>query len=240
VIELFIADVHLPYFNENAVDIMIDYIKKRRIYFETLVLGGDIMDFESVSSFTHDPDNWSLQSEIPFLSQFIEKLDKAFHPMKIYYIEGNHEKRLENYIITKAPALYGMITIQDMLDKKYQIEYVDNWKLMTSGLAPLKIRKLYHLHGHELKIGGRKNIAERILGATHENTIVGHWHKTDEYFFRTIGNKVKGAWVVGCMGQTFVSYDPHTNWNNGFAIIDYLENGVFKVDNLKIINGEVV
>jgi hypothetical protein len=42
------------------------------------------------------------------------------------------------------------------------------------------------------------------------------------------------------MGQTFVSYDPHTNWNNGFAIIDYLENGVFKVDNLKIINGEVV
>jgi hypothetical protein len=133
-----------------------------------------------------------------------------------------------------------MITIQDMLDKKYQIEYVDNWKLMTSGLAPLKIRKLYHLHGDELKIGGSKNLAERILSATRENVICGHFHRTDSYFYRSIGNKIKGAWVTGCLGNTFVSYLPKTNFNNGFAIIDYLDNGLFKVDNLKIIDGEVM
>jgi hypothetical protein len=221
-----------------AYNAMIDYIKKKRIKIDTVVLGGDILDFESVSSYLHNPENWNTSKEIALLDNFLKKIDRDIKPRDIKYIEGNHEDRLRRYIITKAPSLYGLFDLKEYVNK-HGIEYINNWELMTAGKLPFKIGKLYILHGHELQIGGSKNLAERIFNRTYENVMCGHWHRTDEFYIRTLSNKERGVWVVGCMGTTYVSYRPITGWNTGFAIIDFEDNGNFIVKNFKVIEGVV-
>ncbi|MEM0173024.1 MAG: metallophosphoesterase [Sulfolobaceae archaeon] len=238
-IELFIADLHLPIINEKAYSIMQTYLNNKSIKPDIIVLGGDIIDFESVSNYLHSPEKYNTQMELDLLEGFLAKLQATYLSAKIIYLEGNHERRLKNYILRHASALYQVVDLGERI-KSYGIEYISNWDRMTEGKMPLKIGKLYHLHGHELKIGGYKNIAERVYYKTFSNTIAGHWHKTGEFFQRTLSAKIRGVWTVGCMSNTYVDYSPRTDWNNGFAIIDYLDNGFFQVSNLKIIENTVM
>jgi hypothetical protein len=71
-----------------------------------ILLNGDIIDFHHESKFEHDPRKRSTRQELDATREFLDVLNKAFDCPKYYKI-GNHEERLEKYLMRKAPELFG-------------------------------------------------------------------------------------------------------------------------------------
>jgi hypothetical protein len=48
------------------------------------------------------------------------------------------------------------------------------------------------------------------------------------------------CWSVGCLCNLTPAFRPVNDWNHGFAIVYYHEDGTFSVENKTIIEGMVV
>lgn len=88
---MIINDVHVPYQNEK----LLDEIKKHKDM-DYLVIGGDLIDCESCSSFQM-LERPTLEEELVAAHEFIQEINKIIDA-EIICIKGNHEERLEREI----------------------------------------------------------------------------------------------------------------------------------------------
>ena len=101
-----VNDIHVPFHDEKTLESVkygLKYMKPDR-----LILGGDIIDFYSISHFDKDPSRaLNLEDEIndtyDVLSDIVSVLPKS---CKVSYLLGNHEERLQKYVHTNAPELH--------------------------------------------------------------------------------------------------------------------------------------
>ena len=111
--------------------------------------------------------------------------------------------------------------------------------MMQKELEPLKIGKLYVLHGHEIKISmGAVNFAKLHYDKNPVCQINAHHHQTQEYVIRKMDLNVDVSYTVGALCNLHPDYAPANRWNHGFAIVNWTEEG-FEVWNKKIIDGKV-
>jgi len=239
--ELLLADLHIPDVNDDSTLVALEYASGRQI--DILTLLGDFIDLYPVSSFPKDP-TVSLLEEIEKAKDFRAFLDSIFQPSEKYFVIGNHERRLLRYLWTHAPKVSGLkeMNIHSLLGLEQSgYEIIDNMQLLSDTGQPFRIGKLYHLHGDELNVGaGALNIARLALRKTVESVIFGHFHRSDEAYGKGIDGTVRGAWAIGTLGPLSASFAQVNNWNHGFALVDYHDDGCFEVHNKKIINGRVV
>ncbi len=240
--ELFLADLHLPYEDPYALNIALTYAKTENI--DTIVLGGDIVDFMSVSFWDRELTNRDLNKERRYAIQVLTKIRQTFPKATIYYIQGNHEERLERYLLRKAPELGALdeLSVKNLLQlEKLNITYINNREIINKTNQPFKIETLYHLHGHEIRTHWTIiTVARTLFQRSLENVIFGHFHITQEWIQRKINNDVMSSSSVGCLCKLSAPYSIVNNWNHGFAIIEYKKNGQFTTRNYKIRNGEVL
>lgn len=239
---LFLSDIHLPYHDEEALNLAIQYGLDKNV--NHIVLGGDIADFYQVSFWDKRRDRLPFAEEVEIVRNFLRELRETFPHAKITYIKGNHEDRFDRYIRQKAPELFGIkgVLIDELLElDKNEIDFVDNVERITTGGQFFSIGELFFLHGHEIKHGwGSVNVARVKLLKCHNNIIFGHHHCCQEHLEREISGGYKGAWGVGALCNLNPEYMPHNNWVHGFAVISFDQKGNFKVDNRKIIQGEIL
>ncbi|MDD7756756.1 MAG: metallophosphoesterase, partial [Clostridiales bacterium] len=88
---MIINDVHVPYQHEK----LLDEIKKHK-NIDYLVIGGDLIDCESCSSFQM-LERPTLEEELVAAHEFIQEINKIINA-EIICIKGNHEERLEREI----------------------------------------------------------------------------------------------------------------------------------------------
>ncbi len=89
-----------------------------------IVILGDFADFYAVNSHGKHPGMMHLlQEEVFEVNRILDLIDKAFPDIKKYYLEGNHEYRLERYLYNQAPALFG-VTQWDLL---FNLNTRPNW-----------------------------------------------------------------------------------------------------------------
>ena len=88
---MIINDVHVPYQHEE----LLNEIKKHKDI-DCLVIGGDLIDCESCSSFQM-LERPSLEEELVSAHEFIQEINKIINA-EIICIKGNHEERLEREI----------------------------------------------------------------------------------------------------------------------------------------------
>lgn len=228
---LVLNDIHIPFHDRRALNIALQYAKEC----DTILLNGDIIDFHGLSRFIKNPEKSFINREILIAKEFLELLRAKFKGEILYKI-GNHEDRLTLYIFNKAPALYGVenVTLKSLLElDRLNIKLIDSTQIM-------KISSLVVLHGHEIFAGaGMVNIARSYFLKANENIILGHRHQTQDYFGKSIENKIKGSFAVGCLCDLNPRYMPVNNWNHGFARISKINSLEFNVKNYKIINGKV-
>lgn len=228
---LVLNDIHIPFHDKKALNIALQYAKEC----DTILLNGDIIDFHGLSRFIKNPEKSFINHEILIAKEFLELLRANFRGEILYKI-GNHEDRLTLYIFNKAPALYGVenVTLKSLLElDRLNIKLIDSTQIM-------KISSLVVLHGHEIFAGaGMVNIARSYFLKANENIILGHRHQTQDYFGKSIENKIKGSFAVGCLCDLNPRYMPVNNWNHGFARISKINSLEFNVKNYKIINGKV-
>lgn len=224
-------DVHIPFYDPEACEIALTYLERYKP--DTLVLAGDILDCYHVSSFVKDPLERRMSEEIDILRDFVSMLKRTFKARIIYQL-GNHEERWERYILTQAPAIFGIdaFDFENVMD--LDVEIVKNKRIIEAG-------NLHILHGHEFgrSIFSPVNPARGYFMRAKTSVIGGHYHQSSEHIERDLSGKIIGAWSVGCLCELTPKYMPINKWSHGFATVDLDSDGSFEVRNLKIINGKV-
>jgi hypothetical protein len=227
------ADAHIPYHDEVALGIFIEYCKDVK----TILLLGDWLDMYSISSFVSDPTALSLPEEIEMMKEFLASLREMFPDKRIIYKIGNHEERLERYLMTYGVKLFGLdaLSLPSLLGaEESRIEFVESRQM-------IKIGKLHAVHGHELgrSVFSPVNPARGLYLKAKKSAICAHHHQTSEHAEKNLDDKIESCWTVGCLCDMKPDYAPVNKWNHGFAIITQ-EDGMYTVHNKKIINGKVV
>lgn len=230
---LVISDIHIPYHVRPSVMLALENGKDC----DTIILNGDIIDFYACSFWDKRPDKTLLKREIEMGWNFFDGLRKMFPDADIIFKSGNHEFRFERYLVTKAPAFFGIeqFAIPELLKlKEYGIRYVNDKQIIKCG-------DLNIIHGHEIRMTmGAINVARTIYLKANASVMFSDRHITQEYIQRDINGDIHGAWAVACLCDLSPDYSPVNNWNHGFAKIERYADGNFTVENKKIINGKVL
>jgi predicted phosphodiesterase len=230
---LILSDLHIPYHSLSSIRLAIRYGKDQGV--NGILLNGDICDFYEVSRHDKDPSKKKVVEEIHLTRAFLAELRRLFPSAKIVYKIGNHETRLERYVMKNAPALQGIeqLQLRELLHmRELDIDCVENNQLLNIG-------QLAILHGNEFNTGGGGvNVARSLRLKAGANVLFGNFHKTQSDYSTNIHRSIHGGWSVGCLCDLSPKYFPFNNWNHGFAMVE-LSAGAFKVRNLKIIDGVV-
>jgi len=232
---LILSDIHIPYHDEAAVAAAIAHGKKKKP--DVIILNGDIGDFYGVSRHDKDPRR-SLADELDAIRQFLFYLRKQFPSARILYKIGNHEARMEMFLVKNAPVLLGVSDFELPVLLKFDelnIELVPSLTLIRLGSLPI-------YHGHELPQGMSSpvNPARGIWMRVQESLICGHWHRTSEHTESTgLNKKLSSCWSTGCLCDLTPDYAIVNRWNHGFAWVETQADGNYEVTNHKIINGRV-
>lgn len=239
-IEVFLCDLHIPFHNEQALELA--YREMLDIQPSVIYLGGDVLDFHKISKFSKDMEKKDIADEIELTKCFFNQLRGDFPYAEIILEGGNHVAgRWERFIQSLEIAGVEGTDVDSILDlDKYSIQYVHAAaEKDVSGTWP-KRGKLYHLHGDEAGVTfSGVNVARSMFQKTRNNTIFGHFHKTQAYYDRDLMDQVMGCWSVGCLCDLSPRWRPHNDWNHGFAVITYYADGTFHVENKVIIEGRV-
>ena len=230
---LLLCDMHIPYHDVQALTIALDYARERNI--TTVLINGDAIDFHQLSYFLKDPRKRHVKDELDALIAVLWVIRKTFPQAKIIYKKGNHEERLDNYMMTKAPELLDVINweLSNYIPQDLGIEWVGEKRVIKAG-------HLNILHGHELKINSiNVNPARTTFLKTYESTIIGHSHRTSEHTENTLKGDIVTCWSVGALCWLHPHWTPLNSWNQGFATITVDEGGGFNVKNRRIVEGEV-
>ena len=230
-----ISDIHFPFQDDTALYAAIDFLVKQNI--TGLILNGDIIDCYAISRFAKERRDVHLFEEIEMCKDFINALQQIFPDIPMWYRVGNHDMRIDRFIVNQAPELMGVegLSLAGMLHlKEYGI------KPIHKGI--IKAGKLNILHGHEFgeSIFSPVNPARGVFLKSKSSTLIGHYHQKSEHSEGNLNGDVVGCWSTGCLCKLTPSYRPfaYTKWNHGFAVVDVFADGEFEVHNHLILNGK--
>jgi predicted phosphodiesterase len=190
---LTIPDVHIPYQDKRALNLA--YKVAQTLKPEVIVFIGDFIDCYRVSEYTKDPTRQTntkqeLEQGRKILKQFAKCCDEYF------FCQGNHEVRLQNYIASRAPELYGLISVQEELDIPRA-----NW---TSYREIKKIGKCHW--SHEVGYCGL-NSMRQSLDAFGGNLVYGHTHNAGILYSGNLRGERHFVMNVGWLGDLkFIDY----------------------------------
>lgn len=226
------SDVHIPFQDDKAVDAFIKRCSESggASGKQVIILNGDVIDMFMLSRFTKGEGRNPMQ-EIEMCRDFLARVRKAAPKADIYYVIGNHEQRLEKYVLTKAPELASLI------EDVFSIIKVKDFNIKGCGSITIN-DNLYIKHGTLL--GNKSGLsAIKEMENSYMSGASGHCHRLAKYIARKSGKKF--FWLeTGCLCDMNPDYMVFPNWQQGFAEIR-IENGkAKKAEVIEIENGEIL
>src|SRR5678809_756118 len=224
-------DVHVPYHSERALALFKKSLKVLKP--DILVIIGDFPDCYSVSRFNKDPSRrLNLKWEIDQAKAEYQALTRLVGTT--YYCEGNHERRLETYLNERAPELYGLLQIRELLGVPSQ-----NWTPYQDWRT---IGKMAFSHdvGRSWVNAGRQTLQE--FGG---NIVFGHTHRGGTNYECTVKGDARVSLNVGWLGDPMqVDYRHRAsairNSQHGFGWILQDQRGYSTASFIPMIKGSLV
>jgi len=232
----FMGDIHIPFHDKAALTTAIKAAKDFAP--EYLLLVGDVADCYKLSKFCQDPRARDFNSEKELVRSFLYSLRKQFPDTKIVYKEGNHERRFETYLKTKAAELFG--TEEFHLSVLYGLHELDiEW---VGEKRPIYSGQLTVLHGDEFwrSFTNPVNPARGAFLKTKDICIVFHLHQTSEHTEPRLRGEMITTWSGGCLCDLHPEYSPFNKWNHGYALQVKEPNGDFHLENPRIWKGKAL
>jgi predicted phosphodiesterase len=203
----FLTDPHVPYEDVKTCRAVFSYLGDVR--WDGVILGGDVLDMDAVSfweqgkpglqegkrlSDEYDAGNsWLWLANLEYVARRKNK------NAKIYYIEGNHENRVERDL-ERNPRYRGLVDVPvNMNLKKRNIEWVRSW----SRSETVKIGKMELMHGdYATDWHAKKHVIERGRSVGY-----GHTHTVQAYplQYRGRDSTLQGK-SYGCLCDYELSY----------------------------------
>ncbi len=222
------SDIHIPFQDDKAVDAFLNYLRDEQP--NVVILNGDVLDMFMLSRFTKGEGRNPLE-EIEECRNLLKKLALVVPQADIYYVIGNHETRLERYVLTKAPELASLV--EDVFT------IIQASKYSAKGCASVTINdNLVIKHGTLL--GNKSGLsAIKEMEASYMSGASGHTHRLCKYIARKAGRKL--FWMeTGCLCGLNPEYMVNPNWQQGFAEIKIKNGKVYSAKVLEIENGTIL
>lgn len=224
---------------------------------------GDLLDLPEMSKYRQEPQ---------FASTLQPALDRAYHHLAVVsalsgrgvLLEGNHDARLELYVIDNAKAAFGLkparsapddwpvLSVPSLLRlEELGIKYVTGYPANVTYLND----NLALMHGTKIGSGGRTG-ASMVVEDERVSVINGHTHRIETaYRTRATRNspKFSVAHSPGCLcridgavpsannrgsgrnGQPRLHWE---NWQQGLAVVRFEPgDGRFHIESVPIFNG---
>lgn len=188
---------------------------------------------------------YSFADDIAATNSLLDNVHKRVASRPVYhYLEGNHEHRIEKWIITQtlrhsrdANLLRSMMGPEIVLNiKKRKINYYRQGEFYHNCKIPatIKLGKCYFTHGSSTAKFAAKNMVDQFgLSVVH-----GHTHRMQQYIKRVVEHGAIGGWSPGCLCE-LQPYWMHTNltdWSHGYGVQVVSSNGWFLHINVPIVD----
>jgi len=228
----FVPDVHLPYADKRALRTAIQAMAVFQP--DQVILLGDVLDCYPISFYKKFPGRKTMAQELDIGRRFLRGVSDLLPKARKRYVLGNHEDRWPNYILEKAPALFGIVqTLPELLECK-----ASGWEVVPYKRS-MKVGKLHVTH--ELDACG-KNAVREARTNYESNVVIGHVHGMQLFYKGNIRGKTKVAASFGWLGDPKKVDYKHRDkamidYHHGFGI-GYLEpNGNVHLVGVPIVNG---
>ena len=181
---------------------------------------GDGIDNYTLSRFSRDPARvHSFGAELREMNTHLDELDSvAGKAIKLYHL-GNHEERLEKYVIDRAPELRGIdeISISSLLRLEKR-----GYEVFESGHMS-EFRGFVMTHGTHTG----PSAAERMAAATGSSGISGHNHQARAFWWTDL--RGPHAWFINPTLMRVDAAEPSyvkgpVNWAQGFTYGTWVGN----------------
>lgn len=251
-----------PFHDPRAIDIAIQVAEAERP--DVIVHAGDLNDFAPFSRHRQEPGFvMTVQPAIDYAHAYLAALGSCTRDQRV--ISGNHDIRLQNYIIDNAAAAFGLtraraksaarewpvLSVENLLRfDELGVEYVGAYPAGATYIND----NLAAIHG--AKIGNANRTAAQIVVEDERVSILyGHTHKR-ALAAKTRNNRGRNAPVVahspGCLcrvdgavpstkgqvdafGAHVTSFE---DWQQGVTIVRYQDdNGRFALEEVPIFDG---
>jgi predicted phosphodiesterase len=248
-IRVCLADTHGAKVNKPALAAVLADIKAINPH-EIILLGdhvdcGGFLAEHLVMGYVAETD-YSYEDDLAHANAFLTALQEAAPRAKIEYIEGNHERRVETWAVTRtlrhkrdAEGLRKLYSPEFRLDLKTrgiayyrQSEFYDG--LSSPGI--IKRGKCFFVHG----ISTSRNAVAATLMKIGGNCVFGHTHRHQAELIRLVSVGVVGGWNPGCLCELqplWQNTDP-TVWTHGYGVQLISSDGSFLHLNVPVIDGK--
>ena len=234
---LVLSDIHIPFHDPVALKVALEYAHGEC---DGVLLNGDTLDCYALSRFEKDPELVDFDGELDGAERLLDSLD-SWGAKKIVFKIGNHEARLEKYLINKAPELLSSRRIRPRLSIESFLDLDKRGIQCVRSMDPIQVGKLCVLHGHEMGGGFSSpvNPARGLYLKGKECALIGHEHRTSEHTEQSMRGVTVTTWSTGCLCNLRPAYRPFNKWNHGAAILD-VSGKDWHVKNFRIVDGRVV
>lgn len=222
------SDIHIPFQDDRAVRAFVKHCKEKQP--EVVVLNGDVLDMFMLSKFTKGEGRNPLE-EITMCQGLFESLRKAVPNSDIYYVIGNHENRLEKYVLSKAPELASLI------EDVFSIIKVEDFKIR--GCASVTFNGNF-VCKHGTLLGNKSGLsAIKEMENAYMSGATGHTHRLCKYIARKAGRKF--VWIeTGCLCDMNPEYMILPNWQQGFTELTFKDGKLHHSKIIEIENGKIL
>lgn len=220
---LVIPDCHIPNHHKKAYGAMMNAASDLKI--DEVTILGDYLDCYEVMSHQRHPRVFTtLEQEFIAANKELDFIDKQFKGAKKVFIEGNHEDRLERYIINNAPSLFGVTETSRLL----QLDQRPNWKFVKWG--PTQQHRILDSKLHARHRPPTNNVKSNAKEAGC-NLVYGDIHKIEMGYHNTLKGEQRVAFSVGWLGDKrkdliFGYVKNHHQWQMGFGLV-YVDGDKF-------------
>lgn len=227
-------DYQIPYQDKRIVRLMERFLAEVVVP-DYLIYTGDIPDFYQISKFDKNPNRLdALQADVSQTKVMLRRHDQLLPNTKKFWLDGNHEYRLQKFLWTSAQALSSLrcLTIPELFGlEEFGIPYVPyEHGLMVNGLFLIVHGDIASIHsGYTAKRMYEKHGGCGICGHCHR---MGSFYKRDRF-------GTWGWWENGCLCDLNPDYIKNPNWVQGFSLIHFFGKR-FWVEQIPIIGGAFV
>lgn len=210
------GDFHYPFQDDRVVKLWFKFLEDFQP--DVVVIDGDLLDCWALSKFDKNPKlGRKFKEEIEIGENFFDELRRLLPKAHFVFIYGNHEYRLQKYIVHQAPELswFDEISLEDFMHlDKYGVEIV------SSGLKESywKYGDLYI--GHYNKVNKHAGYtAKNLIDEYGVSLLQAHVHRFGLNIRKTLDNRQIAGYENGCMCLLNPTYILSPNWCHGFSAI---------------------
>jgi len=222
------SDVHIPFHDPkllslDARGLILDIAHDIQV--DRILINGDLLDLYGVNM--HGPKSslvhTHLEDELIAGRDFIAALRERFPDTEIVYALGNHETRLNRFILQHCKSFHNLLRIESFLE------------LERHNIICLPYQSKYQFDGtncyamHSPPSYGVNGARTSLLKKLDQTFIYGCTHREQSAHITGASGSIYSAYFLGWLGsntltpehaEVFSYAKGHENWQRSFAIVN--------------------